>query len=335
MFRRKEEPEMGEEQQFVSKRVQQKPVNRSRRVSPAKLKNNVSSNPNVIANTSVWRPNASINNLEQEKKKKVDLEIKEKNRKRRRRIRTRLTLKFSLVVIGFFGLFLLLGVASKRVNVALDYGEGTAYEEDLKSSVNAEVDGGLLGYIRPAFLRYRLIESSLEKQRDEVDKVEMHFNLFRMRTEAEVKTNTPLVKWIGADGSPSYVNQKGQVFEPPTSFVTLFNPLEIGGSGLGSEPGSKVLASSEKLAWAVGVIPVLRGQGIEPSKVNIDASSFKSVELLLPGVETRIIFSIDEDVNRSGVAAARAIKFIEKSGVGGLPTVGYIDVRTPERVLYK
>lgn len=317
------------EPEFVSKRVNQNSNKKSRSLNSTKP------SPDKMANNGVWRPNASINNLEQEKKKEVDLEIKEKNRKKKRRVRARITVKFSLVVLGFVVGYMLLGMASRRSNVTLDNGEGTGYESELASIINSDVDGGFLGYIRPAFLRYRSIESRIEEQRDEVDEAKLHFNLFRMRTEVDVKTNIPLVKWIGADGSPSYVNQRGEVFEPPTSFVNLFKPLEIGGSGLGTEPGSKVLASSEKLAWAVGVIPVLREQGIEPSKVNIDAQSFKSVEVLITGVDTRIIFSIDEDVSRSGVAAARAIKFIEKGGVEALRGVGYIDVRTPERVVYR
>lgn len=328
MFKKRVQPEE-EEQQFVSKRVQQKSVKKSKSNGSPKL------NPDALANNGVWRPNASINNLEQEKKKEVDLEIREKNRKKKRRVRTRMTVRFSLVVLGFITVYILLGMASGRANVTLDKGEGTGYEEELVSIINSDVNGGILGFIRPAFLRYRSIESKIEKQRDEVDEAKLHFNLFRMRTEASIKTNTPLVRWIGADGSPSYVNQRGEVFGPPTSFIELFKPLEIGGSGLGTEPGSKVLASSEKLAWAVGVIPVLREQGIEPSKVNIDAQSFKSVEVLLTGVDTRIVFSIDEDVKRSGVAAARAIKFIEKGGVEALKGVGYIDVRTPERVVYR
>lgn len=330
MFKKKQDIKDSQEDKFVSKRVQQS--KRSKKLKPA-----VSDEPNprAFVNSGIWRPNASINNLEQEKKKEVDQEIKEKNKRKKRRIRARLTLRFALLALGAVGVFLLLGVASRRVNVNLEHGSGTAYQEEITKSLSSDLDGGLLGYIRPAFLRYRVIEGNLERQRDEVDAAELHFNLFRMRTEATIKTNTPLVKWLSADGSPSYVNQKGQVFEPPTSFVGLFNPLEIGGSGLGTEPGSKVLASSEKLAWVVGVIPVLREQGIEPSKVNIDAQSFKSVEVLLTGVDTRIIFSIDEDATRSGIAAARAVKYIQKGGVEALKGVGYIDVRTPERVVYR
>lgn len=328
-FRKKEQPE-AQQPDFVSKRVK-RTGSKNKKVSVVGARQD----PSLLANGGVWRPNASINNLEQEKKKEVDQEIKEKLRKKKRRVRTRLTVRFILVLFTFIVTFLLIGMASKRVHINLDNGGGTVYEQELAGSLRSDLDGGVLGYIRPAFLRYRVIEGNLEKQRDEVDAAELHFNLFRMRTEATIKTNTPLVKWLSADGSPSYVNQKGQVFEPPTSFVGLFNPLEIGGSGLGTEPGSKVLASSEKLAWVVGVIPVLREQGIEPSKVNIDAQSFKSVEVLLTGVDTRIIFSIDEDAARSGIAAARAVKYIQKGGVEALKGVGYIDVRTPERVVYR
>lgn len=326
MFKKKIQPEV-EEGVFVSSRTQ--PPKKKRSAAPASV------SPSSLANSSVWRPNASINNLEQEKKKEVDREIKEKNRRKRRRVQVKLTFRLVVIIMAAVGIFLLLGASSKRVHINLDNGAGTAYEQELQSSLNSDVNGGVIGYLRPAFLRYRKIETKLEKQRDEVDTAKLHFNILKMRTEAEIKTNIPLVKWMGADGRPSYVNQKGRVFEPPTSFVSQFNPLEIGGSGLGAEPGSKVLASSDKLAWVVGVIPVLREQGIDPSKVNIDGQSYKSVEVLLNGVDTRLIFSIDEDVTRSGIAAARAVKFIQKGGVEALKGVSYIDVRTPERVVYK
>lgn len=329
MFKKKAQPEV-EREGFVSSRTQ---LPKKKRLTPPK--GTSSTSLSSLANSGVWRPNASINNLEQEKKKEVDKEIKEKDRRRRRRVRVRITLRLVVLVAIGIGLFLLLGASSRRVHLNLDNGAGTAYEDDLKSSLSSDLNGGLMGYIRPAFLRYRHIESQLIEQRDEIDSAKLHFNILRMRTEAEVKTNIPLVRWVGADGIPSYVNQHGQVFEPPTSFVEQFKPLEISGSGLGSEPGSKVLASSDKLAWAVGVIPVLREQGIDPVKVNIDGQSYKSVEVLINGVDTRLIFSIDEDVTRSGIAAARAVKFIQKGGAEALKGVGYIDVRTPERVLYK
>ncbi len=328
MFKKKLVKQEGvEEGGFVSSRTQ----------PPKKKRLAASSNvaPSSLANSGVWRPNASINNLEQEKKKEVDKEIKEKNRRKRRRVQIKVTLRLAVIVLVSVGIFLLLAISSRRVHLNLDNGGGTSYEQDLKNSLNSQLDGGIFGYIRPAFLRYRGIESNLEERRDEVDSAKLHFNILRMRTEADIKTNIPLVKWVGADGTPSYVNQKGQVFEPSTSFIEQFKPLEIGGSGLGTEPGSKVLASSDKLAWVVGVIPVLREQGIDPSKVNIDAQSYKSVELLLNGVDTRIIFSIDEDTTRSGTAAAKAIKFIQKGGAEALRGVTYIDVRTPERVLYR
>ncbi|HRV76373.1 MAG: hypothetical protein H6799_01875 [Candidatus Nomurabacteria bacterium] len=324
----KKNTEVGEEVVFVSSRTR---TSQKKKLSVSKENTTL----NSLANTGVWRPNANINNLEQEKKKEVDREIKEKQKRKNRRIRARLTLKFLMVVLTVLVIYAIIGISSKRVHIILDNGAGTAYESDLKIDLNKDLDGGLFGYVRPAFLRYRSIEGSLIDNRDEVNIIKLHFNIFRMRTEAEIKTNSPLVKWIGTDGKPTYVNQKGRVFEPPPNFVAQFKPLEIGGSGLGAESGSKVLASSDKLSWVVGVIPVLREQGIDPIKINIDAQSFKDVEVLINGFETRVIFSIDEDVTRSGIAAARTIKFIQKGGVEVMKGVGYIDVRTPERVLYR
>lgn len=314
-----------EEASFTSSRVQ---ISKKR---PSRGKG-------ILQSKTVWRPNASINNLEQEKKKEVDREIRDKIKRRRHKLRLRLTLRTVVVVAACVLVYTLIGLASKRINLNLDNKVNDDYKSGLKSSISKDMGGtGILSYIRPPFIRYRAVERSLEKERDEIDSARLHFNLFKLRTEADLKTNIPLVKWIGSDGRPSYVDQKGRVFEPPTSFVEEFKPLEIGGTGLGAQPGSKVLASSDKLTWVVGLIPVLRSQGLSPIKVNIDAQSYKSIDVLLDGVEARLIFSIDEDFTRSGIAASRAVKYIEKEGGGeqALKNLTYIDIRTPERVLYR
>jgi hypothetical protein len=331
MFKkRNNQVENDEQVQFVSKRSSSGRVNKG---SDSKTPD--AGGPRVSPKNSYWKPNASINNIEYEKKKEVDQEISDQNKRRKRRQRARTTLKLSLVAASLLVLFLLLGLSARRVNLSVDGVGKNEYYTELDSYVSKSVGGGILGYVHPSFFRYENIEKNVVEDREDVGELELKFNIWKLRTEARILPNIPLVKWVGNEGNVSYVNQKGLIFNPPEELIELSKPIELGGSGIGVEEDSNVLARSDKLNWVVSVIPILKEQGIVPQKVNIDAGSFRAVEVLLNGYETRIIFSVDEDPAQSGIAAARSVKFLQKGGVEVLKSVGYIDVRTPERVVYR
>lgn len=329
-----------EGKEFVSKRGQQKPAYKqsykSNKVSTEKGEAsllNRSLSPSV---KSSWR-NSSINNLEQQKRKEVDKQIKEKNKIIKRRKNFKATLKIGAVVVAFFVIYLILCLTSKRAELSLDGVPNTKtdYSTSIKKAVDKEVAGGIVGYVKPSFNRYEDIKEGLISGRDDVDTVDLKFNLFKLRTEVKLKVNVPIIKWISPGGKTTYVNQKGQVYNPPKELVDTYKPLEIGGTGLGSEANAKIPVSSDKLAWIVKLVPELRGGGVEPSKVNVMAESIKGVEVLLEGKETRLIFSTEEDAIGSGMAAVKSVKYLERSREGGLVGLSYIDVRSPERVLYK
>jgi len=334
-FKRQVQPEDNDnEGSFVSKRVQTGTKKKSVR-SSTEVSNLV--NKTVAAGGKLsWRPNQSINNLEQQKKQEVDKEIKEKTKLIRRRRNLRVTLRLAVFFFSMLVLYFSLCYFSKRANLSVEGLDGnSAYVKDLEKDVSKATSGGLLGSVKPSFSRYKDIETNLRKNREDVSSVELKFSLFKLRTDVKVHVNKPIIKWISAEGKTSYVDQKGRVYEPPEDLVKLFNPLEIGGAGLGTESGSKIPVSPEKLAWIVKLVPKLREGGVEATKVNIVADSLKGVEVLLAGQETRLLFSTDEEPIRSGVAAAKAVKYLQQSRAGGLVGLAYIDVRVPERVLYK
>lgn len=329
------------EPSFVSKRGQHnKSVSNTRSSKkPINSKHEEVSLLNRSFNSEVkasWR-NTSINNLEQQKKQEVDKQIKEKNKIKKRRKNFRITLKAAVILFGLLSLYLLVCGASKRVKLDVEGvpGARTDYNLAIEKAVEERVGGGIVGYVKPAFYRYDDIRKGLITGRDDVDRIELKFNLLKLRTEAKLKVNVPIIKWVSPDGKTTYVSQKGLIYQPPQELVDAYKPLEIGGTGLGSEESAKIPVSADKLAWIVRLVPELRGGGVVPSKVNVLAESIKGVEVLLEGKGTRLIFSTDEDAVGSGVAAAKSVKFLERSREGGLEGLSYIDVRSPERVLYK
>lgn len=325
MLGRAKKVEQVSEETFKSQRPQPQSRSPKKRASQA--------SQTQVPGGGLWRPNASINNLATEKKKEVDKAINEKVKLRKRRFRARVIAKASLVTFILVGGFFLIGLSSRRLHMEMDQGASEDYKSSLESSLSNRLNGGILGFVNPAFMRYRAIEDAVPKQKDEVGSLDLSYNFIKFRTEAKVKMNVPLVKWVSPEGSVSLVNQKGRVFEPDPGFASGFKPLELSGSGIGVAEGSKAIASADKLEWVVSVIPVLREQGIEPTKVNIDGESFKNVEVVVG--ETRLIFSIEEDSGQSGFAAAKSINHLQKSRAGGLAGLSYIDVRSPERVLYR
>jgi hypothetical protein len=329
MFKKKDgDDKISEEVRFVSRR--------STLVHSPKRSNLGVKDVKSTQGKSYWKPNASINNIEYEKKKEVDYEISEQNKRRRRRSRVRATLKLSLVGFTMLALFLILGLSARRVSLRVEGVEvGTDYYNDLSSYVSGSVGGGLLGYVHPSFFRYEELEESTIEEREDVGELDLKFNIWKLRTEATISPNIPLVKWVGSEGKVSYVNQKGLIFSPPEELIRLYGPVELGGSGIGVEEGSGQLARSDKLSWVVSMIPILKEQGIVLERVNIDASSFRIVEVYAEGLEFRVIFSVDEDPAQSAIAAARSIKYLQKGRAEDLDAVEYVDVRTPERVVYR
>ena len=68
----------------------------------------------------------------------------------------------------------------------------------------------------------------------------------------------------------------------------------------------------------------------------MSGGSLKRVEVFLAGEsQTRLIFSTAEDVERSGESAARVVKYFWGAGGDSLKNIGYLDFRTPDRVVYK
>jgi hypothetical protein len=335
-FRKEVQLESTGNEPFVSKRGQN--INNKNK-KPVRSSSEVNSLVNKAATSNSklsWRPNQSINNLEQQKKQEVDKEIKEKTKLIKRRRNLKVTLRLVVFFLVLILIYFSLCFSSKRVNFSVDGLEnGASYSESLGSAVNSAVGGGVIGNVQPAFYRYEKIEKTLTSSREDVDSIDLKFNLLKLRTDAKVHVNIPIIKWVSSDGKTSHVDQKGEIYSPPDELVKLFSPLEIGGTGLGAVSGSRIPVSPDKLAWIVKLVPQLRQGGVEPSKVNVVAESLKGVEVLLVGKDTRLLFSTDEDPVRSGVAAAKSVKYLEQSRAGGLAGLSYIDVRTPERVLYK
>ncbi len=281
-----------------------------------------------------WRPNLSINNLEQEKKREVEREIKEKNKLRRRRKNTRTILKLALFGLLFLAVYFGLCWGSKRMIYSDSLGGESAYSSQMREVAQNAVRGGFLGNVKPSFGRYQKIEKGIMGQHPEVDGVAVKFNFWKMATEVKLKIEVPIISWQISAGRTAYVNEKGEVFEPPASLVALFKPLEIAGTGLGATTDDSLPVNSDKLRWIVAVVPEIRNAGIEASKVNVAGESLKSVEVeLSSGV--RLIFSTEEDPVRSGVAAAKSVKYLERTRQGGLGGLSYIDVSNPDRVVYK
>ena len=345
MFKRRSESSSQSEQAeqpFVSRRGQKPPQPKKTRVSRPESNINSKEGASLLNRSFTssakgsWR-NASINNLEQQKKQEVDRQIKEKNKIINRRKNLKVTLKITAVIVLFFIGYLLLCLTSKRVELKLEGvpNANTEYTSSIKSAVDKSVGGGIIGYVKPAFNRYDSIRKDLVVGRDDVDRIDMKFNLFKLRTEVKLKVNVPIIKWISPEGRATYVNQKGQVYEPPKELVDTYKPLEIGGTGLGATSNSKIPVSADKLAWIVSLVPELRNGGLAPSKVNVISDSIKSVEVLLEGKSVRLIFSTEEDAAGSGISAVKSVKFLESSREGGVKGLSYIDVRSPERVLYK
>lgn len=335
-FSKEIQPESAGNEPFVSKRGQSTSSRSKKPVRSASEVNNLVNKAATNNSKLSWRPNQSINNLEQEKRLEVDKEIKEKSKLIKRRRNLRVTLRLAAFLLALVAIYFLLCLFSKRTNFSIDGLEnGTSYSESLGSAVDGAVGGGLIGNVKPAFYRYNKIEKTLTSAREDVDSVDLHFNLLKLQTDAKVHINVPIIKWVSSDGKTSYVDQKGEIYNPPDELVKLFSPLEIGGTGLGAVSGSRIPVSPDKLAWIVKLVPQLRKGGVEPSKVNVVSESLKGVEVLLVGKDTRLLFSTDEDPVRSGVAAAKSVKYLEQSRAGGLAGLTYIDVRTPERVLYK
>lgn len=297
----------------------------------------VNSSPNIKKEpSSSWRPNLSINNLEQEKKREVEREIKEKNRLRRRRKNVRATIKLSIFAVVFLAIYLGLCLLSKRVSYSdsLNNAE-SSYSKHMQAEAGKAVAGGLLGNIKPSFSRYQEIKLSIIERNPEVDSVEAKFNFWKLSTEIKLKIETPIISWKISGGKTAYVNEKGEVFEPPVSLVELFKPLEIAGTGLGSTSNNSVPINNEKLKWIVAVVPAIRSNGVEASKVNVAGETLKNVEVELSSGGVRLIFSTEEDPVRSGVAAAKSVKYLQQSRPGGLEGLSYIDASNPDRVVYK
>jgi hypothetical protein len=320
---------------FVSQRGQKSSKKREKHDVASSLESTRKLAKEATKSAVAWRANLSINNLEQEKRQEVDKEIREKNKLRKRRRTFRLTLKLGSLLIAVVGLYLLICSLSKRVSYSDNLPSNSGYSKLLEGELQKAASGGLIGYIKPGFMRKESIEVNLAKARAEVDGVNLKFNYLKMEMEAEVRVEIPLIKWSSPDGKTVFVNQKGQIFDPPADLVALFNPLEIAGAGLGSEVGSNKPVSPEKLAWIVVLVPALKEGGVEPSKASVVADSLKTIEVSLPDKQTRLIFSTEEDPGRSGVAAAKAVKYLEKSRAGGVGSLLYVDVRTPERVVYR
>lgn len=282
-----------------------------------------------------WRPNQSINNLEQEKKREVEKEIKEKNKLRRRRRNARVTLKLAIFGLVFVGIYIALCMVSKRVEYGDSLQSVNVYSESMEKEAQKAVSGGIIGNIKPSFSRYDEIRTSIIKDNPEVDSVAVKFNFWKMRTDVKLKIETPIISWKISEDKTAYVNEKGEVFEPPLSLVELFKPLEIAGTGLGATSNQAIPVNNDKLGWIVAVVPEIRNGGVEASKVNVAGETLKNVEVELAAGNIRLIFSTEEDPVRSGVAAAKSVKYLERSRQGGLEGISYIDVSNPDRVVYK
>ncbi len=285
--------------------------------------------------SSSWRPNLSINNLEQEKKREVEKVIKEKNRLRKRRRNVRVTVKLVSFGLAFVVAYLGLCVVSKRVAYSDSLGTDNPYSKQMQEVAQGAVGGGIIGNVKPSFSRYEDIQNAIIKKNPEIDSVAVKYNFWKMRTEVKLKVETPIISWKINEGKTAYVNEKGEVFEPPVSLVELFKPLEIAGTGLGATSNQTIPVNNDKLRWIVAVVPQVRNGGVEASKVNVAGETLKNVEVELATGGIRLIFSTEEDPVRSGVAAAKSVKYLEKARQGGLVGISYIDVSNPDRVVYK
>jgi predicted nucleic acid-binding Zn ribbon protein len=209
----------------------------------------------------------SINNLEQEKKREVEREIKEKNKLIKRRKNTRTVLKLAIFALLFVMVYFGLCVGSKRMiysdSLESSFGAENEYSEQMRAPVQKAVNGGLVGNFKPSFSRYEKIQKSIVAAHPEVDKVDAKFNFWKMATEVKLKVEIPIISWKIAEGRAAYVNEKGEVFEPPASLVALFKPLEIAGTGLGATNGQSVPINNDKLKWIVAVVPEIQKSGIE------------------------------------------------------------------------
>ncbi len=336
-FRRETKPSEGSsEEVFVSKRAPRTPSSNKKPVrNPSELNSLVNKTVSDGGKFS-WRANQSINNLEQQKKQEVDREIKEKTKLIKHRRNMKVTLRLAIFLLAVGSIYFSLCYFSKRSNLSIEgIDNNSTYAGSLQKDTSKAVGGGVVGNFKPSFNRYKDIETALKRSRADVDSAQLKFNLFRLRTDVTVQINKPIIKWVSAEGKVSYVDQKGRIYNPPEELVKFYNPLEIGGAGLGSEAGSRIPVSPERLAWIAKLVPKLREGGVEAAKVNVVVDSLKGVEVLLAGKETRLLFSTDEDPARSGISATKSIKYLEQSREGGLTGIAYIDVRTPDRVLYK
>ena len=327
--------------QFESKRQNRTPCSGSKKFGGFKLRHTVKETETTKITAvgsgpkTSWKVNLNIQNLEELKRSGVDREIKKRARLVKNRIRSRRLIKFLGVLSVLVAMYFVIGYRSRTFKLSTDVEQGSKYSKELTEDIKNRLEGGVFNFFVPPLTKYGNLIDEFKESREELADVQFKFNYLKMKTEVLVTTSAPLVKWSSGNGQTVYVNSAGKVFSPPASFVGIFKPVELAGSGLEERSGEGG-GLSDKLIWAVGVIKIMKQQGHEPVRLEMSGGSLKRVEVFLAGEsQTRLIFSTAEDVERSGESAARVVKYFWGAGGDNLKNIGYLDFRTPDRVVYK
>jgi hypothetical protein len=300
-----------------------------------------------------WALNKNINNLEQEERRKVEKEIKARERVASKRRKARFLGKTWIGILSLVVILVLLCQVAARSEVRFSNPEalGDSYKNRTNSLVEAKVKGGTFGFIRPSFTRIDQIRDGVLESGSEFRAVNAKFNLFKFRVDLEIENRVPVLEWNDPrlkDGKV-WIDDAGYLFSPDPEYLAGFKPVVVGGTGLSladqggdnqkvdTASGSSPVIGVERLQWISMAIPKMQAGGIGVASVNIDGAKFKEVEVMIKsdGGNVRFIFSSEEDPARSAESAIKSIAYLRQSRTEGLAGLGYVDVSSPDRVLYK